>query len=121
VDIFALPTLQEGFGNATLEAMYSKKPVVITDTGCARDVEHFESVLVAGTAYDSIETVTKGEMDALSLSKENPNTPLIAAALEKILESFQDYSQKAAVTAGELEDFTLEGMTAKYTALIEIV
>ncbi|MEG0020013.1 MAG: glycosyltransferase family 4 protein, partial [Oscillospiraceae bacterium] len=65
VDIFALPTLQEGFGNATLEAMYSKKPVVITDTGCARDVEHFESVLVAGTAYDSIETVSKGEMDAL--------------------------------------------------------
>ncbi|MEG0020371.1 MAG: glycosyltransferase family 4 protein, partial [Oscillospiraceae bacterium] len=109
VDIFALPTLQEGFSNAVLEAIYAKKPVVITDTGCARDVEQFSSVIVTRGAYDNIENVTKAQLDALSLLKENPSTPLLASALEKVLDNLCDYCQKADLTAQQLDNFTLEG------------
>lgn len=119
VDIFALASLQEGFGNAPMEAMYAKKPILVTDTGGARDIQKFSSVVVVKPAYSDIKSVTKEQMDAISLQKENINTQEIVLALEKILDNFEDFSKKAQATQLNMEDFTIDAMMNKYIKLIE--
>lgn len=118
VDIFSLPTLQEGFGNATIEGMYAKKPVVITDTGAARDVKKYPSVIVTKNAYSTITEIKSGQMDTLALQKDNINTQEIALAIKTILDNFDEYKKLADEAASHLKDFTIDEMIKKYVQLL---
>jgi colanic acid/amylovoran biosynthesis glycosyltransferase len=40
IDVFLLPSISEGFGNAAVEAMSMSKPVIVTDTGCSETIDH---------------------------------------------------------------------------------
>ena len=118
VDVYCLASLQEGLGNATIEALYCQKPTVITDTGCARDVAHFPSVKVVAPAYPSITSFTQSDMDRISLEKTNPNTQEISDNLKNILDNLSQYNLLAKDTAQNLGLFTMDSMMDSYCNLL---
>lgn len=118
-DIFVLASLQEGFGNATLEALYCQKPAVITDTGCAENIKNIDSCVVVPPAYNSITEITNTQIEKLSLQKDNINTHEIAKALCDVINNFDDYQEKAKNNPQKLVDFSLESMINQYAKLIE--
>ena len=118
-DIFTLPTLQEGFGLSTFEAVYAAKPVVITETGAADCLRQYKSCIVVPAAYADIVTTDTSEMNRLSLQTENRNTDALVNAFCEILEHLDEYNAEAAISAKAVSAYSVQRMTDEYIRLIE--
>ncbi|MDE2361420.1 MAG: glycosyltransferase family 4 protein [Hyphomicrobiales bacterium] len=83
VDCAMMTTLQEGCGNAALEAAAVGRPVIMTDTGVARDLERSGAdIEVVPTACD-VDRLTLEEIERLSRDGRTPNLPSIVAAMTR--------------------------------------
>lgn len=119
VDIFTLPTLQEGCSNAVLEAIYCDKPMVLTNVGNAMDVNYLESCEVVRTAYDDVVSTSNAQMIQISECRDSNNKQELVAAYEKVIENLDTYREKAKLPEAMKQQYETEYMVQQYIDLIE--
>lgn len=119
VDIFTLPTLQEGCSNAVLEAIFCDRPMVLTNVGNAMDVNYLKSCEVVSTAYEDVTKTSNEQMIQMSTNKNSANKKQLVEAFEKVIENLVDYKARACLAEAEKEQFRVEYMVKKYIEVIE--
>ncbi len=119
VDIFTLPTLQEGCSNAVLEAIYCDKPMVLTNVGNAMDVEFLESCEVVRAAYEDVVKTSNDRMIQISTQKDSANKAELVAAYSKVIENLEQYKQKAKLTDESKEPYETSYMVKQYLDVID--
>lgn len=119
VDIFTLPTLQEGCSNAVLEAIYCEKPMVLTNVGNASDIAFLKSCLIVRTAYDDPVKTDNAEMLRISLQKNSANGKELTEAFAEMIDNLETYRQAARLSAEEKASWSTESMVQGYLALVE--
>ena len=119
VDIFTLPTLQEGCSNAVLEAIYCDRPMVLTNVGNAKDVEYLQSCEVVNAAYKDITTTSNEQIQKISLKKDSANKAELVGAYSKVIDSLDAYKKAAVLPDSEKEQFETKYMVKQYLDIIE--
>lgn len=121
VDIFTLPTLQEGCSNAVLEAYYCGKPMVLTRVGNAQEMSSRSSAcIVTKPAYSDAVQLTQEDILQISYQKNNSNTLELVSAFTQIIENLDMYSLNAFKAAENYEDLNASTMADKYIALFGV-
>ena len=92
-DMFALPTMGEGFGLIFGEAMYAKLPIVTTDYSACTEVVDKRGILVSPDAYvwdmdNTKEAIVSAEHFAMSLRDAHINISQYRQVMEKSQEDF---------------------------------
>ena len=121
VDIFTLPTLQEGCSNAVLEAIYCDTPMVLTNVGNAMDVNHLSSCEVVRTAYEDVVKTSNQEMIQMSTVKDSANKQELVVAFEKVIDNLDEYKKAACLSDAEKEQYETAYMVQQYIDIIEKV
>lgn len=121
VDIFTLPTLQEGCSNAVLEAIACNKPMVLTNVGNAMDVSYLSSCIVVRTAYDDVVKTSNDQMIKMSLLKMSANNAELTDAFGKMIDNLDKYKQEACITDEEKKQYETAYMVQQYISVIEEV
>lgn len=121
VDIFTLPTLQEGCSNAVLEAIACNKPMVLTNVGNAMDVSYLSSCIVVRTAYDDVVKTSNDQMIKMSLLKMSANNAELTDAFEKMIGNLEKYKQAACIPDEEKQQYETAYMVQQYISVIEEV
>lgn len=119
VDIFTLPTLQEGCSNAVLEAIYCDKPMVLTNVGNAMDVKHLASCEVVRAAYDNVVTTSNEKMIQISTRKDSANKKELVEAFSKVISHLDEYKEAAALSDADKEPYETAYMIKQYVDIIE--
>lgn len=119
VDIFTLPTLQEGCSNAVLEAIYCDKPMVLTNVGNAMDVRYLKSCEVVQTAYDDIVKTSNEQMIQISACKDSMNKEQLVEAFIKVIEKLEEYKREAHLDIKEKEQYEITYMIQQYVEIVE--
>jgi len=119
VDIFTLPTLQEGCSNAVLEAMYCQVPMVLTDVGNARDVRDVAACIVTPTAYGDVLKLRPQTTPEYARQKDAANQGALVAAFMQMAENLAGYrAQAGALGAEVLAGLETEAMVQRYLAMM---
>ena len=118
VDIFTLPTLQEGCSNAVLEAIYCDRPMVLTNVGNAKDVESLESCEVVRAAYDDIVTTSNDQMIKISAKKDSANKKELVEAYSKVIGGLDAYKKAAKLSDAEKKVYETSHMVDQYVDII---
>lgn len=88
LDVFVSASASEGCSNVCLEALASGVPIVITDTGIARDMQRLaEAVIVdrtPGAIADGLSTVLERTVRARRAAFENWDWRFVAAAYRRL-------------------------------------
>lgn len=121
VDIFTLPTLQEGCSNAVLEAIYCDKPMVLTNVGNAMDIGHLDYCEVVPAAYKDIVTTSNAEMLQISLHKDSANKKELVTAFSRVIDNLDNYKQNAKISVDKKKIFGTELMVQQYIDIIKQV
>lgn len=121
VDIFTLPTLQEGCSNAVLEAIFCDKPMVLTSVGNAADVSYLPSCLVVRPAYDDVVKTSNADMLAISTTTPSANCAELVDAFSEMIDKLPLYREYAALSASEKEKFETKYMVKEYLEVIREV
>lgn len=119
IDIFTLPTLQEGCSNAVLEAVYCEKPMVLTNVGNAMEVDFLESCVVVNPAYDDITKVSNEEILQISKEKDSKNKAELVSAFLKMVCNLDFYKGKACLSESTKKEYETKTMVERYIHLIE--
>lgn len=119
VDIFTLPTLQEGCSNAVLEAIYCDKPMILTNVGNAMDIDYLDYCEVVPAAYKDIVTTTNAEMLQISLRKDSANKKALITAFSKVIDDLDNYKLNAKISADKKKMFSTELMVQQYIDIIK--
>lgn len=114
VDVFTLPTLQEGCSNAVLEAIYCNKPMVLTNVGNAMDVSSLKSCIVVRTAYDDLIHTNNEQMIQISQHKDSNNKKELIEAFVRIIEELEDYKKNAILSEDEKKVYGTDYMIKQY-------
>jgi len=121
IDIFTLPTLQEGCSNAVLEAVFCDKPLVLTNVGNAMDINHLKSCEVVHTAYDDVIKTSNEQMVRLSLFKDSGNKRELVEAFKKVINQLEKYKKAAILPEEEKKQYETAYMIEQYVNIIEEV
>lgn len=121
VDVFILPTIQEGCSNAVIEALYAGVPILMTDVGNAKDIFMYESVTVVSPTYEDLYELGQSEISHLCMQKNNRNTDEIVGKLSYIIDNLEEF-KKAASEISLLQGKNLDSdtMAINYLKLMDI-
>lgn len=119
VDIFTLPTLQEGCSNAVLEAICCDRPMVLTNVGNAMDVEYLKSCEVVRTAYEDVVKTSNEQMIQISRLKDSANKEQLVTAFAKVIDNLSEYKKNAHIPDVEKEQLNVEYMVKQYVEVVE--
>ncbi|MHB8806706.1 MAG: glycosyltransferase [Anaerolineaceae bacterium] len=120
VDIFILPSIQEGCSNAVIDALYCGKPMLLTDVGNASDLKHLESVTVVRKAFKNLYTFRQSDISKLSLKKNCINTTEIVNGILDIADHLDERNKAAKIAALQYKEKCDKGtMVRCYVTLIE--
>lgn len=100
IDIFILPSIQEGCSNAVIDALYCGKPMLLTDVGNASDLQHLESVTVVNRAFDDLYSFRQSDISKICLEKNCRNTQEIVKGIIDISNHLKE-KEKAAEEASK--------------------
>lgn len=121
VDIFTLPTLQEGCSNAVLEAIVCDKPMVLTNVGNAMDVKNLPGCIVVRTAYEDVTVTSNEQMVQMSGLKISGNNKELTDAFRKMILQLDRYKKAAQLPAEEKAQYATEYMVQQYCNIIDEV
>jgi glycosyltransferase involved in cell wall biosynthesis len=119
VDIFTLPTLQEGCSNAVLEAIYCDKPMVLTNVGNAMDVSYLKTCKVVKAAYDNVVKTSNEQMIRISAHKDSANKQALVEAFSEIISHLSQYKEDARLTNQEKAVYETSHMIEQYVEIIQ--
>ena len=119
VDIFTLPTLQEGCSNAVLEAIFCDKPMVLTNVGNAKDVEYLKSCVVVDPAYEDITKTSNEQILKISVKKDSANKSKLVDAYSKVIDGLDTYKSDAILPAEDKEQFETGYMVNQYLEIVK--
>lgn len=118
-DIFTLPTIQEGFGIASIEALYCGVPMVLTPTGAAKELSAVASCIIADAPYSDILALSPEVIKSdLAMRKHGLNEDSLVDCFSRIIEYLPEYKQKALECCKHANQFTSDVMVDKYAKLI---
>ena len=121
VDIFTLPTLQEGCSNAVLEAIFCDRPMVLTNVGNAADVAFLKSCRIVRPAYDDVVTTSNADMLAISQQSRSANCAELVGAFSELIEDLPAFKAAAVLPDREKEPYETEYMVRQYLEIIRKV
>lgn len=121
VDIFTLPTLQEGCSNAVLEAIYCNRPMVLTNVGNAADVSGLPSCEVVRTAYEDVVKTSNEQMIRMSECKDSANREELVKAFGKVIDHLEEYKRAAVMPEEQKKQYSTEYMVEQYCNIIDEV
>ncbi|MEG0270330.1 MAG: glycosyltransferase family 4 protein [Clostridia bacterium] len=118
IDIFTLPTIHEGNPLTALEAMYCEKPMVITPTGLAQELESTAACLVAEPAYEDVLKLSSDEITKkLCLQKHARNEASLLACFCTMIDQLPAYQEKARQCKQNALLYSSEHMVDEYIKL----
>lgn len=114
-DAFILTSFLEGFCLSALEAMSLGLPLILTDTGNAR--EFFESSgggLLIKNAYENVLSFDISTIDKLSRQEEPSNTEDVYRAMKSFVEQKEFWKKEGQKNSKRVFDFSIEKMMDVY-------
>ncbi|KJR42175.1 Glycosyl transferase, group 1 domain protein [Candidatus Magnetoovum chiemensis] len=115
-DCFLMPSIQEGWSLALMEAMYCSLPLIVTDIGSARDIiEDNDIGIIINNAYDDI--VALNLLSIKNRSKENRanNLEMLKSAMVEMFNNKDIWKQRSTLGKDKIiNNFTIEKMLARY-------
>lgn len=120
VDCALLTTLQEGCGNAALEAAALGVPVIMTDTGIARDLRASGLDVDVVPATAPIEGVKPEDIERLSRTGRVGNLDALVDAMERRMKAPDDDRSSSKKERREIIHgfpFSMESMCSSYARL----
>jgi len=92
---FLLPSLQEGWSVAAMEAMYFGLPLILTDVGSARDIIVDEDIgIIIPNPYQDIRNLTLDDLLSGVNDKAPSNLPHLIEAMARIYREYPLWRQK---------------------------
>lgn len=122
-DAFALPSLQEGWSIAAMEAMYFGLPLVLSDIGSARDVVRDGDVgIVIPNAFDFIEDVGASVITDLSRVRRPRNTDALLGAMRDLLRHRAAWRERGRAGRAKVDgELSVSAMVRRYEAFFDEV
>lgn len=122
-DAFALPSLQEGWSIAAMEAMYFGLPLVLSDIGSARDVVRDGDVgIVIPNAFDFIEDVDASVITDLSRVRRPRNTDALLGAMRELLRHRVAWRERGRAGRAKVDgELSGSAMVRRYEAFFDEV
>lgn len=118
VDVFTLPSMREGFGMVSVEAMYCAKPLVLTPTGAGETLIQQGAGILADCPYGSLSELDDAEVLRLSALKDAPNQDSLVHAISEIIDHLDEYEQKAETCRQNALQYSTDHMVDEYVKLI---
>lgn len=95
-DCFLLPSLQEGWSNAIMEAMYCGLPLILSDTGSARDIIKNDDIgIIIPNPYRNIQNLYCENINMISYDKKPENLGSLVAAMREMVDNAKNWRQRA--------------------------
>jgi glycosyltransferase involved in cell wall biosynthesis len=115
-DAFLLPSLQEGWSIAAMEAMHAGLPLVLSDTGSAREVIRDNDVgIVIPNPYRRLEDVSSEDLVAYSKVERPVNTYALVAAMLEMMENATLWRAKGRAGLAKVgTEFHIRTMAERY-------
>jgi glycosyltransferase involved in cell wall biosynthesis len=121
---FILPSIVEGLSIATLEAAYFGLPMILSDTGGARDVlETTDGEAPFGIIIPppiAVEAVTPQEVDRVGRMEEPPHLQQLTDAMMHIAGDREAWLDRGLAGIDRSADFLIEKTVAKYEAVTDL-
>ncbi len=119
MDIFVLPSMREGFGMVSVEAMYCAKPLVLTPTGAGEMLIHQGAGVLADCPYNNLNELSDAEILRLSALKDAPNRDSLVSAISEIIDHLDEYKLKAEQCRGNALQYSTDHMVDGYVKLLK--
>ncbi|WP_459815605.1 glycosyltransferase [Geotalea toluenoxydans] len=122
-DCFLLPSLQEGWSNAIMEAMYFGLPLILSDTGSARDlIKENDIGIIVPNPYPSINTLNSQRIKMIAYDKRPANLESMVKAMMEMIENPEQWRRKCSNTRNKIiGDLNVEQMAHRYGQLFSKV
>jgi glycosyltransferase involved in cell wall biosynthesis len=115
--VFCLPSLYEGFGLATLEAMYFGLPVILSNTGHSRDLTSRTGGLIVDVA-SPLDNISEEEALRTALEPSAAHIEKLAAALQTVRADLPHFRSRALDNAYNGSIRTIDDTADDYAELI---
>lgn len=93
---FILPSIQEGWSNVIMEAMYFNLPLILSDVGSARDILEKHNIgIIIENAYNRIDNLKLVDIFRLSDQELPPNISSLKNAMLEIYENYAKWKRAA--------------------------
>lgn len=115
-DCFMLPSIQEGWSNAIMEAMYFGLPLILSDVGSARDIMVDESLgIVIPNPYNDLLDIDCAKIETIAYDPQPVNLPSLVTAMDRMIASREQWRRQAAIGKDKVRrDLTVMNMVRKY-------
>lgn len=117
---FLLPSLQEGWSIAAMEAMHFGLPLIASDVGSARDIIEDEDIgLIIPNPYPDILRMTLDDLLRWTYQQNPPNLPHLVSAMTRIYLEYPDWHERGKLGTRKIAArFTPLDMAKAYESLI---
>jgi len=115
-DCFLLPSIQEGWSIAAMEAMYFGLPLIMSDIGSARDVIKDSDIgIIIENPYEDILSLSLHDLIRLSKTTKPKNVGKLKAAMVSIYSDRHRWKEKAGKGKDKvLNEFSMDEMVDRY-------
>ncbi|MBN3723535.1 glycosyltransferase [Burkholderia sp. Ac-20379] len=123
-DAFLLPSFIEGWSIAMNEAMFYRKPMVLSDTGASAEViEHEDIGILVPNEYGDTVDLNSKLLDELAYApREYRTASVLADALDRMASNRDDWRERGARGRDKIyAHYDFAGIVARYEAVIEAV
>jgi glycosyltransferase involved in cell wall biosynthesis len=113
---FILPSIQEGWSCAIMEAMYFELPLILSEIGSAKDVIRNKDIgIIIRNPYKSIYTLTMKEKNDLFYDEKPNNTKDLKGAMIDIYKNYKEWKVKSKKGKEKvLNEFNIKSMIKNY-------
>jgi len=115
-DCFILPSIQEGWSVAAMEAMYFSLPLILTDIGSARDIiDNNDIGIIVQNPYRDILNLSPHDLVELSKPRSSGNLSDLKKAMLTIYKNRELWEEKGRKGRDKvLNEFSIEKMVKRY-------
>ncbi|RJF70793.1 glycosyltransferase [Rhodopseudomonas palustris] len=121
-DAFLLPSFLEGWSIAMNEAMFNGKPMILSDTGGARDViEKNDIGLIVANEYGDVTNLNSARLDELAYSRRKYETaPRLARAMIDFADNRQRWADAGRRGRDKIfEKYRFENIVSQYVDVLK--
>lgn len=118
-DCFLLPSLQEGWSNAIMEAMYFELPLILSDVGSSRDIITDSDIgIIIPNPYQQIVQLDSTAIERLAYARRPGNLSALLEAMAAMMDDAAGWRERSVQGKKRVvADLTVERMAQAYGSM----